>query len=391
MPNKWHKFCVQTAVSELAVTNTKKSKIFFPNLNGVRAIAALMVVVAHIELDKSVFHLSPINFINLENFGKVGVSVFFALSGFLITYLLLEEKRNFKKVSFADFYMRRILRIWPLYFLVVIVGFFIYPKCNSTLALGLSVFFLPNLAFAAKLLPSVFDPIWSIGTEEQFYIFHPHFFRFKKVKHIFFALLIFLILYFALVQTIRHFQEDSQALSLLASLTYYARFDNMTIGALIAVLYYNTKHQAFRFTFQKLFNLLFNKYVQALLLLTFVAFVYAYLTYQMPEGDLGLALLSALLIVNLCETDTSIYSLSSNKLRFVGEISYGIYLLHKFPVRLVIWWVKSYMPNTNFIWQNVVIYGLSISLTLLLAALSFYYFEKYFLGLKKRFAKITQH
>src|SRR4051812_25418181 len=115
------------AMSEIATAHQKKSKVFFPNLNGVRAIASLMVVIAHIELDKSVFHLRPLNFINLENFGRVGVSVFFALSGFLITYLLLEEKKNFNKITFGDFYMRRILRIWPLYFLVVIVGFFIYP------------------------------------------------------------------------------------------------------------------------------------------------------------------------------------------------------------------------------------------------------------------------
>ncbi|MES2275063.1 MAG: acyltransferase [Bacteroidota bacterium] len=378
-------------MSDIAATAPKKAKLFFPNLNGVRAIASLMVVIAHTELDKEVFHLKLIPYVNLVNFGKVGVSVFFALSGFLITYLLLEERKNFNKVSYADFYMRRILRIWPLYFLIVFVGFFIYPKGASTTALWLSIFFLPNLAFTLKLLPSLFDPIWSIGTEEQFYIFHPHFFRFKKALHIFYALFIFLVLYLALGQLCRHFSEGNYVAGIIGELTYYARFDNMAIGALVAVLYYNTKNHEFRFRFQKVFNLWFNKYMQVALLLAFGAYVYAYLQYQMAEGDLVLASIAALLIVNLCETETSIYSLKSNSFRFIGEISYGIYLIHKFPVRLAVWGVKTYMPGAGLLLQNLVIYSVALVLTVILAYLSYHYFEKYFLSLKKKFAKITQH
>lgn len=378
-------------MSNIAANSPKKAKIFFPNLNGVRAIAALMVVIAHIELDKKDFQLPLIPGITLLNFGKVGVSVFFALSGFLITYLLLEERKNFHKISFKDFYMRRILRIWPLYFLIVIVGFFIYPKNDSTQAFWLSVFFLPNLAFTLKLLPALFDPIWSIGTEEQFYIFHPHFFRFKKVLHIFYALLAFLVLYLTFGQITRHFSEGNYVVGVIGELTYYARFDNMAIGALVAVLYYNTKNGEFKFLFQKLFDLVFNKYVQWLLLVAFIGFIYVYLQRLPPEGDLAIATLSALLIVNLCETDTSILSLSNSKIRTVGEISYGIYLIHKFPVHLMVWMAKTYMPDAGMLAQNLVIYIASIVITLALAWISYNFFEKYFLGLKKKFAKITQH
>jgi len=378
-------------MSNIATTGSKKAKLFFPNLNGVRAIASLMVVIAHIELDKEIFHLQRIPYVNFLNFGKVGVSVFFALSGFLITYLLLEERKNFNKVSFSDFYMRRILRIWPLYFLIVIIGFFIYPKSDSNTALWLSIFFLPNLAFTLKLLPPLFDPIWSIGTEEQFYIFHPHFFRFKKTLHIFYALLIFLILYLAFGQVARHLGNGNYAFGVIGKLTYYARFDNMAIGALVAVLYFNTKNPEFRFRFQNTFNLVFNKYTQLLLFLIFVVVVYVYLQRLPPEGDLVIATLAALLIVNLCETDTSIYSLKGNTFRFIGEISYGIYLIHKFPVRLSVWFVSTYMSG-YYLWiQNLFIYVAALILTVLLASLSYYYFEKYFLGLKKKFAKITQH
>ncbi|RFZ83461.1 acyltransferase [Mucilaginibacter terrenus] len=372
-----------------AVKPQKKSRVYFPNLNGVRAIAALLVVIAHIELGKQDFHLTAIDFFPLTSLGRVGVSIFFSLSGFLITYLLLEEKLNFQKVSMPAFYMRRILRIWPLYYVVVFIGLLVYwPHAKPFV---MAIFFLPNLAFALKIIPALFDPIWSIGTEEQFYIFHPHFFKFKTTRQIFHALIIFMIAFLALVQVIRHFQHRSDEMHALSQLTYYMRFDNMMMGAIVAVIYFNTKHQHFKFKLQGFFNLMFNKYVQVLLSLALLAVIYLYIVRNMPEGDLFIAAIAALLIVNLCETETSIYNLTNKKLMFIGEISYGIYLLHKFPVYLMLWLTKNYMPNMNYYLQNVIIYVASYILAIMLAALSYYTLEKYFLNLKKRFAKITQH
>jgi peptidoglycan/LPS O-acetylase OafA/YrhL len=209
-----------------AVLEKNKTKVFFPNLNGVRALAALMVVVSHIELHKTIFNLNRIPGVDLLNFGKTGVTIFFALSGFLITYLLLEEKRNFTTVNFKGFYMRRLLRIWPLYFLVVFIGFSFFPG-GSKAAFWLSVLFLPNLAFCLQMLPSIFDPIWSIGTEEQFYIFHPHFFRLKKLQYIFYALLIFILFIWGLQLLVDHLLRQHPMYSSLHQLMYYSRFDNI--------------------------------------------------------------------------------------------------------------------------------------------------------------------
>ena len=97
-------------------------KIFFPNLNGVRAIAAFMVIVYHVEDIKELFglpnfpHHDPMG----NDLGGLGVTLFFVLSGFLITYLLLNEKSACGTVSLRDFYIRRVLRIWPLYYLIVV-------------------------------------------------------------------------------------------------------------------------------------------------------------------------------------------------------------------------------------------------------------------------------
>ena len=366
------------------VTTPKRAKIFFPNLNGVRAIAAFMVVISHVELTKRDFHYPMAKFFHILGMGSIGVSIFFSLSGFLITYLLLEEKKYFNKVDFKDFYVRRILRIWPLYYLVIIVGFFIYPGIVAAKPLLLSVFFLPNIAFTLALLPAIFDPIWSVGIEEQFYIFHPHFFRIKKNQHILYALVLFIVLFFAAFAVIKHLHSDSIALN---QFFYFARYDDMMIGAIVAVIYFNTKNKTFDFIFQKAFNLLFNKYMQVLLLIVFVAFVTLSLCVNIPQGDLLLALLSALLIVNLCETKTSVFSLDYKPLQFIGRISYGIYLLHKFPLLLVVYLVNKYMGAQSLLTQNVVIYIATFVSATGIAAISYYGYERYYLQLKKRVQK----
>ncbi|WP_374949293.1 acyltransferase family protein [Mucilaginibacter sp.] len=208
----------------------QKKQVFFENLDGVRAIAVLLVVITHIELHKKTFGLKAALPFSPHNIGKTGVSTFFALSGFLISYLLLEERDNFKKIDFTDFYIRRILRIWPLYFLVVIVGFFIYPAEGSTNALLMSVFLMPNVAFSLLLLPALFDPIWSIGTEEQFYIFHPHIFRIKKLENILYTLIGIFAGLLVVIFIIHRFEDKSPFMSALSQFFYFARFTNMMLG-----------------------------------------------------------------------------------------------------------------------------------------------------------------
>ena len=104
-------------------------RVYFPNLNGLRFIAALMVIVHHIEQYKSIYGL-PNNFSSttIQIFGELGVVLFFVLSGFLITYLLLEEESQTNTIAVRDFYVRRILRIWPLYFLIVILALLVLPN-----------------------------------------------------------------------------------------------------------------------------------------------------------------------------------------------------------------------------------------------------------------------
>src|SRR5689334_8705907 len=98
--------------------NASDGVIYLKGLNGIRTIAAFGVLLAHLKLWASDLK----NTINENPWGPFGVTMFFALSGFLITYLLLKEKdQSNGKIAIRKFYVRRILRIWPLYFLYLFI------------------------------------------------------------------------------------------------------------------------------------------------------------------------------------------------------------------------------------------------------------------------------
>ncbi|MBF0511066.1 MAG: acyltransferase [Candidatus Omnitrophica bacterium] len=101
----------------------KTERVHFPGLNGLRFISAVIVVIHHLE--KSCI-VSPNRYyarVFLENAGYTAVTFFFVISGFLITYLLLVEKQRFG-INIKYFYIRRILRIWPLYYFIIFLSFF---------------------------------------------------------------------------------------------------------------------------------------------------------------------------------------------------------------------------------------------------------------------------
>src|SRR5438270_445539 len=166
-------------------------RIFFPGLNFVRAYAALGVVVWHMRQLMMLFRV-PISEPFYDALSRVfprgddGVMLFFVLSGFLITYLLMAEQRRTGTVAVAKFYVRRVLRIWPLYFLLVLLGFAILPLVigwehypylgkdeNFFGRLALYLVLMPNVAYALWPGGVPIGHLWSIGVEEQFYLLWP--------------------------------------------------------------------------------------------------------------------------------------------------------------------------------------------------------------------------
>jgi peptidoglycan/LPS O-acetylase OafA/YrhL len=145
----------------------------FPVLDGLRAISILLVVTAHPAYPHEwpAFH------------GSAGVSIFFVLSGYLITTLLLREQQRQGRVSLAAFYVRRLFRIYPLFYLVllgyVVLIFVLGQQSDRRHAFGANLayyaFFLPEHAFffnhSGHTVP--YDGAWSLGIEEKFYLVWP--------------------------------------------------------------------------------------------------------------------------------------------------------------------------------------------------------------------------
>ena len=114
-----------------------KKRIYFENLDGLRFLCFLSVFFFHsFYTDSSELKTSSVyHFVKVGIFGNgnIGVNFFFVLSGFLITFLLLEEKKLRGQIKLKNFWLRRILRIWPLFYSCVFFGFVIFPKLKLLL------------------------------------------------------------------------------------------------------------------------------------------------------------------------------------------------------------------------------------------------------------------
>ena len=358
-------------------TYTEKPSKVLPNLDALRAIAALLVIVSHVELQKEELGFSNLRPL-VKNFGALGVTLFFVLSGFLITWLLTQEHESKGGIHIRKFYWRRILRIWPLYFAVLTAGIAIYYRSIQPSAIVLSLFFLPNIAFMKGLLPSLIDPIWSLGVEEQFYLFHPHFFRLKKIKTIFNLLLILLVLLYLLKFSASHFHWAITSLIL-----YKARFDCMLLGSIFSIWVMNEIKSNSWFKPLLSPSFLFSKNLQRLLYASFILYIGFSITHAHYYNDQLLSILAAIIIVNLALNPATIIHLRFPLLEQLGKISFGLYLLHKFPLTWILSLLKTYEVQNNWL-INLACYGLAIALSIVQAKLSFRYYEGYFLKLKEK-------
>lgn len=344
-------------------------KIYFKNFNAFRAIAASLVVFAHIIQHKKDFLPS---FNNLIPIGTISVTFFFVLSGFLITYLLLKEKEKTQSIDFKKFYYRRILRIWPLYFATLIVGFILFYNQIELKALILSVFFLPNVALTYNMLPDAIDPIWSIGIEEQFYLFLPWLTllinpvkKLARVLVIIIGLFIFLKLFSSLYNSIPVFNFINDYL-------YLARFDSMLIGSLGAIWYFNRNSSSG--------SIIFSPVIQVLVFLILLSVLYSNFYLNLPIIHPLYSILFLLIIINGGINPRSIINLDNKIMNHLGKLSYGLYLTHKLTLFFVF----------DFCFQ---ISGQNMYLTLLLAyfaslivsQLSYLIIEKFFLHYKSKF------
>ena len=165
----------------LSSKNEQNQKTYIEGINPLRFFAAMGIILYNSSIGRTDKFPSFLKLL-IHNL-PVCVDFFFIISGFLIVYLLLNEKKNADKISVRNFYIRRVLRILPLYYLVVGIGYFL----DSNIEVGKYLFFLGNFSMVeANAWPTpVLTPLWSICIEEQFYLFIPLVIGFLPNRNIF--------------------------------------------------------------------------------------------------------------------------------------------------------------------------------------------------------------
>lgn len=363
-------------------------KIYFPNLNGLRFIAALLVIIHHTENWKSAFNLN--NYAKVPSvhiLGKLGVILFFVLSGFLITYLLLNEKKETKDISVKDFYLRRVLRIWPLYYLIVILVLFVFPQFNffklefNTTQIDFFKSFLflagaPNLALAVGIVIPFLALTWSIGVEEQFYLMWPWIIK-KNVVSL--KLFVTIFLMYLLIKSgifVLDEQFNNRGTDILMKFWNSFVISSMTIGAVFAYILFEGKSQLIRFIFNKYFQ--FFVYVLIFVLLLF-GIKFPFIHYELY------ALIFGVIIINLAgNKDASIISLENKPMNYLGKVSYGLYIFHPIAIFLSI----KLLTKLDLVSNNILLYFAILLLTVFIASLSYSFYESWFLKSKKKFSTI---
>lgn len=370
------------------------TKVYFPSLNGIRAIAASIVIVHHVEMVKHEMNLS--RYAIPGDFGTLGVTLFFVLSGFLITYLLLAEDRQTGKINIRNFYIRRILRIWPLYYLIVFISFFlfsryIYPEGldllnkHFGLKLFLNLFLMANVSHACVGKVPLGSNLWSVGTEEQFYLLWPWLVR-KWKQHMVPVLLVIIIALNAARLLLSPWVETGELYGIKKMFFYvfsfltFFRIDCMAMGALGAWVVFFKKDEILR--------RLYHPAVQWGIYAITLASLGLGITYFGYLNHIVYALFFIIIIINLSSNPATVITLENPVLDRIGKISYGMYVYHFIAVVLVLKATVSFFTFHNDVATNALIYIAVFGLTLLISQLSYRFFELPVLRLKKKFTVV---
>lgn len=373
-----------------------KKKIQFENLDGLRFLCFLSVFLFHsfhTEFDEIKFN--PIyGFIKKDVFGNgnLGVNFFFVLSGFLITYLLLEEKKINEGVHIGKFWIRRGLRIWPLYFFCVFFGFILFPWLkdffgeipNETANPVYYFLFINNFDVIKNGFPdsSILGVLWSIAVEEQFYLLWPLIIGLLPTKYLWVP---FLIIIGASLMFRAIFGD-----AIINEYHTLSCIGDMTVGASGAWLIYS--RAKFKERIERL-----TKLEIAIVYLLFAGvfflrdeILYSHHVIRIYERLL-IATLILFIILEQNYSRNSFFKMSHFKLiTKLGAISYGLYCLHFIGILVTTTLMNKLAFNTH-LWQVMILETvIALLTTILISSASYRFYELPFLKLKDKFSFISR-
>jgi peptidoglycan/LPS O-acetylase OafA/YrhL len=375
-----------------SITKQQNNNInYFNGLNALRFFAAYFVVLHHAEQIRMKYAMFNWKQHTLFNNGSISVTFFFVLSGFLITYLLLKEQNNTGGISIKKFYTRRILRIWPLYFLLVTIGTIVIPFLLQMINYDYEMpyhfkdvilyylFFAPfmvNILYGHHLL----EALWSIGVEELFYIIWAPLFKFLK-KHILAIIVSVILLKLILSLILNYIEMNNYIVSVIGML----KFEAMAIGGLGAYMVFKSKSdiskkRLFSFPVQVGVFLFMILYLFFRISLIEKSLTFKWLFSTPILSEYLLMAIFVWLIINVSLNPKTLMKLNNKYLNFLGEISYGIYMYHMIIVFGMVLIFKSKLDGLNNILSSAIFYTLLTASVIIVSYLSKKFFENYFLS-----------
>ena len=346
-----------------------KQQRFFGSLNGLRFIAVVAVLWHHIA--------APSFGIVLSNRGPEGVTLFFAISGFLITTLLLREKERTHNIDMKKFIMRRTLRIFPLYYSVLVIyAVLVYFTADQA---RFDNFFGNLLSFAtytsnffvvdAVVGGTTFAFAWSLATEEQFYLIWPWV---EKYLSSTMAVVIMLGL-IMLIYTVR---ANGLGHNSIGGIIVFHIMPAICFGVLAAHALDNKK------VFNALYPVIGHRYASLILLVSVIAYLALETNYFLLTHFLMAALVTSCVI----REDHILSPVFQNSLFVIGgTVSYGMYLMHMLTLHIVeVVFHKAGIDNVVLIFMS------TVAATMMVAYMSYRYYESYFMRLKNKYQTAPQ-
>ncbi len=352
---------------------------YIPQLDAIRAIAVILVVLVHWLPEANVFS-------TIHN-GAIGMDLFFVLSGFLITRILLNNKfdRSDPTVSkwgrLKNFYFNRVLRIFPIYYITLFILLIFEKNTDTDIKSSFLYYFTYSqnfFLFFRRSWDGILSHFWSLAVEEQFYLCWPLIIAFMNKKQLFRVLIVLITVGFVS-------QILLAKIHMVNTLTFVC-FDALGLGALLAWQITCEPGQV-------------NRFLYRLNLITIISLIYfvcqlffkelAHLTPRALLPVFSLFVVGHIVCNHQAEKIKLKFILNNRVLIFIGKISYGIYIYHNIiPYmlndQLIDVYLNSLLPD--FFYKK---YGMPVRLIentlllLLISWLSYIIVEKPFLQLKR--------
>jgi peptidoglycan/LPS O-acetylase OafA/YrhL len=362
--------------------NTKPAKRHFHTFDALRFFACLKVFLHHLPI------LAFPWFVVIKTGGGIGVQFFFVLSGFLITYIILEEREQTGQLNLKHFFVRRVLRIWPLFYLAIAIAFFT-PLLLAMLHLGSSqvgyepdwlwsVLFLENYKMMITHANPNVSPLgvmWSLCIEEHFYILWGillYIIPIKKVMRL-------IILCIVLSPICRYIYIANG----IPTLDIFTNIDLFAYGAIPAYLLI-TKKQELENTVNGI-SILWKRMFVVMLLAAIVVFAQPHAEKWDVITTSITGLLFSVLVLFTLPASSRFKIGDKNVLSKWGTYTYGFYIYHTLVINLLLRLFEKGGFRIDAGQGAVLFIVAAFTLSLGISMLSYHLFEKQFLKLKKLF------